>query len=136
MGDAERPPGDPTMAIRPPGLPRHGESPDPRAGAGAATGLGDAELLDRFNRAGGAGVGDAHPAEDAFQATFLVLMRRAASLRAGGSLGPWLHEVAYRVSASQRTAAARRVRHERRAAEMVGSRRRADEPVRARDEDG
>jgi RNA polymerase sigma factor (sigma-70 family) len=59
---------------------------------------------------------DTHDAEDAFQATFLVLARKARSLRVRGDLGPWLYEVARRVSAHARTAATRRRKHEQAAA--------------------
>jgi RNA polymerase sigma factor (sigma-70 family) len=64
-------------------------------------------------------LGDRHEAEDAFQATFLVLASRAGSIRRGGSVGSWLYGVALRVSAAARSRAARRCRHERRFAEMT-----------------
>src|SRR5262249_3532391 len=41
---------------------------------------------------------DEHAAEDAFQATFLSLVRKAASIRSRESLGAWLYQVAYRVA--------------------------------------
>lgn len=41
---------------------------------------------------------DEHAAEDAFQATFLALVRKAASIRSRESLGAWLYRVAYRVA--------------------------------------
>ena len=39
-----------------------------------------------------------HDAEDAFQATFLTLVRKARSLWVRDSLGPWLHQVACRAA--------------------------------------
>ncbi len=47
-------------------------------------------------------------AEDAFQATFLVLVRKAASIGRPGALGPWLYGVAYRTALEARRARAKR----------------------------
>ena len=63
---------------------------------------------------------DEHAAEDAFQATFLVLARKARSLWVKDSLGSWLHGVAHRVASRARSDAARRHRHEQRLAEGRG----------------
>jgi RNA polymerase sigma factor (sigma-70 family) len=65
---------------------------------------------------------DEHEAQDAFQATFLVLAQRANSLWVRDSIGPWLHSVAYRVASCARAAAIRRRRHERRHAELAAGR--------------
>jgi RNA polymerase sigma factor (sigma-70 family) len=60
----------------------------------------------------------AQDAEDAFQATFMVLVRKARSLGQPELLGNWLYGVAYRTSCKARTRAARRRLRERQAAPM------------------
>ena len=110
--------------------------------AGTLGGWGDGALLDRFAsgrdpaseaafaclverhgpmvlRVCRAGLGDEHEAHDAFQAVFLVLARKARTVRIRDTIGPWLHGVAWRVAARARAAGLRRRRHERRAAEMA-----------------
>jgi RNA polymerase sigma factor (sigma-70 family) len=105
-------------------------------GASPATGLTDEELLNRFvagrdedafeilvRRYGPLvlGVcrrvlGDAHAAEDVFQAAFLVLVRKAPSLDRRKPLGNWLYTVAYRLALTARANAARRREREAQAA--------------------
>jgi RNA polymerase sigma factor (sigma-70 family) len=100
------------------------------------TGLSDRELLTRFatahDEAAFRALVDRHgplvlgvcrrllrqeqDAEDVFQATFLILARKAASVRWRESVGNWLHEVAYRLAAEARGKAARRRVRERHAA--------------------
>ncbi len=55
---------------------------------------------------------DASAAQDAFQATFLILLKKAASLQHGELLGNWLYGVAYRTATRARMDAAKRVRRE------------------------
>ncbi len=103
---------------------------------GSAAGATDRQLLERYN-AGGADpsgeaafaalvarhgpmvmsvcrglLGDAQHAEDAFQATFLVLARRARSIRDPDLLGNWLYGVAVRTAQCARQQIARRRRRE------------------------
>ncbi|HZT79906.1 MAG TPA: sigma-70 family RNA polymerase sigma factor, partial [Gemmataceae bacterium] len=95
---------------------------------GAAAGDGDRALLERFTRHGDAeafaalvrrhgpmvlGVcrrllHNGHDADDAFQAVFLLLLRKAGSLRRPDHLGPWLHGVARRVALKARCLGLRR----------------------------
>ena len=53
-------------------------------------------------------LGEEHEAQDAAQATFLVLARRARAIAGLRSVGGWLHEVAVRVASKARVAAIRR----------------------------
>lgn len=62
---------------------------------------------------------EAHDADDAFQATFLVLIRKAASLPWHEIIAPWLWQVAYRVALKSRSSAVRRRASEREAGEMA-----------------
>src|SRR2546423_1461190 len=98
---------------------------------GTAAGLSDAQLLERFVRrhdeAAEAAfaalmerhgpmvlsvcrriLNDPHDAQDAFQATFLVLVRKAGMVRKRGSIADWLHGVALRVAAHAWASSARR----------------------------
>jgi RNA polymerase sigma factor (sigma-70 family) len=59
---------------------------------------------------------DDHAAADAFQATFLVLARRASTVRDRDNLAAWLGRVAKRIALSSREEAARRAARERRIA--------------------
>src|ERR1700730_11635891 len=100
--------------------------------AGAAGGVSDEQLLERFRRRRGDPDADAafavlverhgpmvlgvcrralrdpNDASDAFQATFLVLLRKVDSVRVNASLGRWLYGVSRRVAARARVDAARR----------------------------
>jgi RNA polymerase sigma factor (sigma-70 family) len=109
--------------------------------AGTASGLTDAQLLERFvsrhDETKEAAfeslvlrhrpmvfdickqiLDNTHDAQDAFQATFLILATRARSIMRHGSVGSWLHGVALRVARHARSDAARRNVQERRIAEL------------------
>ena len=95
---------------------------------GSVTGMDEGQLLERFAarrdevafeamvaRHGPMVLGvcrqvlrDPNDVEDAFQATFLVLVRKAGSLRRRDLLGNWLYGVAYRVALRARASSARR----------------------------
>src|SRR5262245_3493966 len=61
---------------------------------------------------------DPHDAEDAFQATFLVLVRKAASVQPRERVGNWLYGVAYRTALEARIILARRHAKERQVSAM------------------
>ncbi|MDR3621508.1 MAG: sigma-70 family RNA polymerase sigma factor [Paludisphaera borealis] len=104
---------------------------------GTAGGLNDGQLLSRFLASGDETafsilverhgpvvmrvcrsiLGPMHDPQDAFQATFLVLVKRARSLQDHASVGPWLVGVSYRIATRAKIDAFRRSIRERRAAE-------------------
>ena len=57
-------------------------------------------------------LGSTHAAEDAFQATFLILARRASKLASSVALAGWLHCVAVRTARDARRSAIARLRRE------------------------
>jgi RNA polymerase sigma factor (sigma-70 family) len=59
-----------------------------------------------------------HDAEDAFQAAFLVLTRKAGSIHRREAVSAWLYRVAYHLAVDAQASAARRRVHEKRAAIM------------------
>jgi RNA polymerase sigma factor (sigma-70 family) len=61
-------------------------------------------------------LGDDHDAQDAFQATFLVLVRRASSIRNRDSVASWLYGTALRVARFSKSESTRRRIRERSAA--------------------
>jgi len=110
---------------------------------GSLTGLTDGQLLERYALRDGeaaelafatlvarhgamvwctcrAVLRDDHDAGDAFQAVFLVLVRKARSLWVRDSLGPWLHRVALRAALGVKREANRRKEAEQRVAELAG----------------
>ena len=69
---------------------------------------------------------DPSEAEDAFQATFLVLVQSAKKLRSLKSLGGWLHGVAVKVCWKQRRGAVRRKQRDTKSAKPEASTPRAE----------
>lgn len=62
---------------------------------------------------------DSHNIEDAFQAAFLTLVRKAASIRRPQALAAWLYRVAYRIALRLRCESAERARREQPGAETL-----------------
>ena len=65
---------------------------------------------------------ESHDVEDAFQATFLILVKQAGTIRDRDVLGTWLYRVAHRVAARARIEARRRRECEGRGAVGEGAR--------------
>ena len=112
--------------------------------AGTCVGLSDADLIERFTTSKGEGserafeavvarhgpmvlgvcrnvLDDPADLHDAFQATFLVLARRADAIRNRDSVGSWLYGVAVRVAARARASSIRRQIRNRRSIAAAGS---------------
>jgi RNA polymerase sigma factor (sigma-70 family) len=91
-------------------------------GAGEAAEAGFAALVDRHGpmvlRVCRQILGDTHDAQDAFQATFLILVRKAGSVRKRDSVASWLHGIARRVALRAKFDRSRRREYERRSVEM------------------
>jgi RNA polymerase sigma factor (sigma-70 family) len=73
-----------------------------------------------------------HDAEDAFQATFLVLARKAASVKPREVVGNWLYGVAYRTALKARAMNAKRRTKEKQAGDVPRAESSADEELLAR----
>lgn len=73
---------------------------------------------------------DSHDVDDAFQATFMLLIRKASSIRDRASLGPWLYEVAWKTSSRARSQAARRHAVQKQVSTMVASATPEADPTR------
>jgi RNA polymerase sigma factor (sigma-70 family) len=73
-----------------------------------------------------------HDAEDAFQATFLMLVLKAASVRNKASLGSWLYKVALRIALEARERCAARARRERHDLEFPSAD--ADDPAQDKEQ--
>ncbi len=65
---------------------------------------------------------DSNDAEDVFQATFLVLARKAGTIRRPELLGNWLYGTAHRTVQKLKVRSVRRLKHEAREAAMAGTR--------------
>jgi RNA polymerase sigma factor (sigma-70 family) len=73
-------------------------------------------------------LGHAHDAEDAFQATFLVLARKAASIVPAEAVGNWLYGVAYHTALKARAVASRRRAREKQVKVMPEPHALCDDP--------
>src|SRR5262249_52467297 len=62
---------------------------------------------------------EAHAAEDAFQATFLVFVRKAGAIGKRQAVGSWLYKVAYRVALQARVLARKQARRSLPTADMA-----------------
>jgi RNA polymerase sigma factor (sigma-70 family) len=122
-------------------------------GDGTVVALDESQLLDRFlslgdesafeaivGRHGPMVLGvcrhvldDDHDAEDAFQATFLILVKKAHSIRDRDVLGTWLYGVARRVAVRAQTKARRRHLRERTGSEQLEASAHVRDPMESKE---